>query len=45
MIRTLNLSFDEKQFRDLKEAKETHETMKNKRISWEDFVFQCVCGK
>ena len=45
MVKSLYLSFDEKDFKKLKDKKEEAENKSKVRIRWEDFVFNCVCGK
>ena len=42
MIKSLYLSFDEKEFKLLKKIKEEYEKKANAKISWEAFVFWSV---
>ena len=44
-MRSLYLTFDDEDFDKLKRQKERFETKSEERIKWEDFVFDCVCGK
>ena len=38
MIKTITLRYDEKNFRQLEKIKS------NRQMSWEDFVFWCICN-
>ena len=44
-MKSLYITFSNEDFEKLKTQKEKAEKKSKARISWEDFVFKCVCGK